>query len=121
MLLLKYYLEDYEQLDIETRCDIYTALRDGYKEGTLSRQQIQSIVLYVYGYSLEEISARLKQPALELVTSTLLYLESKTRITDYGIIMKHKGEVQAQWMSKAQKIAHEELALYGLHTEMEMM
>lgn len=107
MLLVKYLVEDYHTLDIETRCDIYNAIKQGYTEGSLTVNHVRAVILYVYGYNVEEISHMLRISGAEYLISAFSYIESITHFSDYGAIKKHKGEVQPQWIAKAQKIAME--------------
>lgn len=106
MLLVRYLMDEYDSLDIETRADIYNAIKKGYTEGNLSAYQVRALVLYAYGYSPSEIELQLHISGAELLlTSTFHYIEEITRFTDYGVIKKYKGNVEPQWIAKAEKLA----------------
>lgn len=106
MLLMKYLVQDYNNLDVETRCDIYNVVKQGLQEGILSALHVRALLLYIYGYSPDEINIQLNiTGAIDYLLSTLAYLEQKTHMSDYATIIKYKGEVRVQWIAKANHIA----------------
>jgi hypothetical protein len=62
-------LSEYDKLSLEDRADIYTAIRDLYREHVLSKKSIQFIRLFAEGYSVEEVSAMYPKDSVSSVLS----------------------------------------------------
>lgn len=105
MLFIRYILDDFDHIDIDTKIIIEDALEKGLSDGTLTELHLCAIILFAQGFTTEEISARLYIHAEEYLSATWKYLETQTHMSDYAILKKHKGYVEPQWIAKAEKEA----------------
>lgn len=101
MLYIRYLLDDFDNIDTETRIDIIQAVEKGLTEKTLTELHLCAIVLFAMGYSTQEISDRLYINSEEYLKSTWNYLETVTGITDSGVLLKHRGAVKEHWLNTA--------------------
>lgn len=92
MLYLKYLLEDFTELSIETQCDIVVALQEALDNGMITPMHIKIVRMYVRRYSIETIAFKLGLTSImvrDTLTSLLRYLETKTGYSDRRVLRKH--------------------------------
>lgn len=111
MLYLKYLLEDFTELSIETQCDIVVALQEALDNGMITPMHIKIVRMYVRRYSIETIAFKLgltSSMVRDTLTSLLRYLETKTGYSDRRVLRKHP-KYNDSILARCNVIAIEEL------------
>ena len=105
MLYVRLLLENYDRVSTDVRCDLYVALRDGYKTGALSSLQITAIYLLTQGFNALEISTKLNTDIAEHLTAAIRFISTYLNYKDEHVIYARKGEIKQEWLLKAQTLA----------------
>lgn len=111
MLLLKYYMRDYDAQMPEVKADIYLSIKAGYEQSYLSANQVTMLVGFSKGYTIEEIAFQHRmsiEETKQLLCAAFQYLETATGYYDRSFIYARKQEVKPEWLLKCAITAYEE-------------